>query len=255
MAIPPRLPTVVQVLEIAKSFGMTLTEEDAASFRGLMAGSIASYARLDELVEPKLPVRYPRDPGYRPPAEENPYNAWYWKTHIVGADERNIGRRAGGGERQHLCRRRADDERLARARRLRSRGRCHGRHPHPRRRRRDRRQGGLRRSLLLGRQPYLRDRTDPQPAQPEALDRRLLGRQRGTGGRRRSDDGARRRSRRIDPHAIGVVRGIRPQADLGTGADDRRHADLVFGRSLRADVLEHRERRQAPDRDSGPRSA
>jgi hypothetical protein len=26
MAIPPRLPTVVQVLEIAKSFGMTLTE-------------------------------------------------------------------------------------------------------------------------------------------------------------------------------------------------------------------------------------
>jgi amidase len=85
MAIPPRLPTVAQVLEIAKSFGMTLTEEDAASFRGLMAGSIASYARLDELVEPKLPVRYPRDPGYRPPAEENPYNAWYWKTHIVGA--------------------------------------------------------------------------------------------------------------------------------------------------------------------------
>ena len=59
----------------------------------------------------------------------------------------------------------------------------------------------------------------------------------------------------IDPHAIGVVRGFRPQADLGTGADDRRHADLVFGRSLRADVLEHRERRQAPDRDSGPRSA
>ena len=61
MAIPPRLPTVVQVLEIAKSFGMTLTEEDAASFRGLMAGSIASYARLDELAEPKLPVKYPRD--------------------------------------------------------------------------------------------------------------------------------------------------------------------------------------------------
>src|SRR6476659_11202460 len=85
MAIPPRLPTVVQVLEIAKSFGMTLTEEDAASCRGLMVGSIASYARLDELVEPKLPVKYPRDPGYRPPAEENPYNAWYWKTNITGA--------------------------------------------------------------------------------------------------------------------------------------------------------------------------
>ncbi len=85
MAIPPRLPTVAQVLELAKSFDMTLTEEDAASFRGLMAGSIASYARLDELVEPKLPVKYPRDPGYRPSAEENPFNAWYWKSHIAGA--------------------------------------------------------------------------------------------------------------------------------------------------------------------------
>src|SRR5262249_40969426 len=85
MAIPPRLPTTTQVLEIAKAFGMTLTEEDAVSFRGLMSGSIASYARLDELAEPKLPVKYPRDPGYRPPAEENPYNAWYWKTHITGA--------------------------------------------------------------------------------------------------------------------------------------------------------------------------
>ena len=85
MTIPPRLPTVAQVLGLAKDFGMTLTDEDAASFRGLMAGSIASYARLDELPEPKLPVKYPRGPGYRPPAEENPYNAWYWKAEIAGA--------------------------------------------------------------------------------------------------------------------------------------------------------------------------
>src|SRR5580692_5065000 len=90
MAIPPRLPTVVQVLEIAKSFGMTLTEEDAASFRGLMAGSMASYARLDELVEPKLPVKYPRVPGYRPAPEENPHNAWYWKCEIKGAAEGSL---------------------------------------------------------------------------------------------------------------------------------------------------------------------
>jgi amidase len=85
MSLPPRLPTVSQILELAKTFGMTLTEADAASFRSLMAGSIASYARLDEIAEPKLPVKYPRDPGYRPPAEENPYNAWYWKTNITGA--------------------------------------------------------------------------------------------------------------------------------------------------------------------------
>ena len=208
MAIPPRLPTVVQVLEIAKSFGMTLTEEDAASFRGLMAGSIASYARLDELVEPKLPVKYPRDPGYRPPAEENPYNAWYWKTNIVGAKSGML-----AGERvavkDNICVAGVPMMNGSRVlegyvpevdatvvtRMLDAGGD-------------DRRQGGLRGSVLFGRQPHLRDRTDPQPAQPEALDRRLLRRQRGAGGRRRSDDGARRRPRRFDPHAIGVVRRL-----------------------------------------------
>src|SRR6266851_7839041 len=81
----PRLPTEQQLQEIADSYGMTLTNEDAASFRGLMAGAMASYARLDELAEPTLPVRYPRLPGYRPPPEENPLNAWYWKTDIKGA--------------------------------------------------------------------------------------------------------------------------------------------------------------------------
>src|SRR5690349_16856250 len=85
MSIAPRLPTVREVLELARRFGMRLTEDDAASFRGLMEGAIASYARLDELAEPKLPVKYPRLPGYRPSAEENPFNAWYWKTDIAGA--------------------------------------------------------------------------------------------------------------------------------------------------------------------------
>ena len=92
MSIAPRLPTVGQVLELAQGFGMTLTEADAASFRGLMEGAIASYARLDELAEPKLPVKYPRSPGYRPTAEENPFNAWYWKTRIEGATGGVLGR-------------------------------------------------------------------------------------------------------------------------------------------------------------------
>jgi amidase len=82
-----RLPDVDQIQEIAGSFGMKLTAEDAASFRGLMAGSIASYNRLDEIPEPTLPVKYPRTPGYRPDAKENPFNAWYWKSEIRGADK------------------------------------------------------------------------------------------------------------------------------------------------------------------------
>jgi amidase len=50
-----------------------------------MTGSVASYSRLDELTEPTLPVKYPRSPGFRPQPEENPLNAWYWRTEITGA--------------------------------------------------------------------------------------------------------------------------------------------------------------------------
>lgn len=35
------------------------------------------YDRIDRLVEPRLPVKYPRLLGHRPTAEEDPLNAWY----------------------------------------------------------------------------------------------------------------------------------------------------------------------------------
>ena len=52
-----------------------------------LAGTLTSYARVDEMVEPKPAVRYPRHPGYRPGPVENPFNAWYWKTDIKGAED------------------------------------------------------------------------------------------------------------------------------------------------------------------------
>lgn len=47
------------------------------ALRSSMKAAIGSYQRVAELpdVSP-LTVRYPRVPGYRPPLEENPYNAW-----------------------------------------------------------------------------------------------------------------------------------------------------------------------------------
>ena len=83
--MPVRLPSIEQLDAISRSFGLALSGDDLASFRDLMRGPLASYARLDQLVEPKLAVKYPRGPGYRPAAAENPYNAWYWKTDIPGA--------------------------------------------------------------------------------------------------------------------------------------------------------------------------
>jgi amidase len=87
MTISVKTPTTDQILEIAAGFGMHLERSAAEGLRGIMAATLGSYARLDELVEPALPVRYPRTSGYRPGPEENPLNAWYWRCEIEGAAE------------------------------------------------------------------------------------------------------------------------------------------------------------------------
>lgn len=79
-----RTPTIEEVLDIADAFGMSISVEEAESYQGMMASTIESYHRIDDLVEPKLPVKYPRTPGQRPTPEENPYNAWYWKSKVKG---------------------------------------------------------------------------------------------------------------------------------------------------------------------------
>jgi len=80
-----RKPPLDELGRIAKSYGLDASAEDLASFRNLMDGVLASYRRLDQFAEPTLPVKYPRDAGYRPPASENRLNAWYWKCSIRGA--------------------------------------------------------------------------------------------------------------------------------------------------------------------------
>jgi len=82
-----RCPTTDQLRRIAVDYGLHLSDADLESFRRLVAGSLASYRRVDQLVEPTLPVKYPREPGYRPEPRDNPYNAWYWKCSIKGAPE------------------------------------------------------------------------------------------------------------------------------------------------------------------------
>jgi amidase len=83
--MPVRKPSIDDLRKAAETFHLDLTAEDLASFRGLMDGVVASYCRLDQLAEPKLPVKYPRSPGYRPEPAENRHNAWYWKCSIKGA--------------------------------------------------------------------------------------------------------------------------------------------------------------------------
>eukprot|EP00057_Strongylocentrotus_purpuratus_P020088 XP_011674562.1 PREDICTED: uncharacterized protein LOC105443268 [Strongylocentrotus purpuratus] len=62
--------------------GSTMLKE----YQSVINDSLKMVNQLDDLVEPSLPVKYPRTPGYRPTREENPHNAWYYKCRITGAD-------------------------------------------------------------------------------------------------------------------------------------------------------------------------
>ncbi|MBT6984971.1 MAG: amidase, partial [Rhodospirillaceae bacterium] len=78
-------PTNQQLREIAAGFGANITDEDATFF-GEVLGPLfdltdAALTGPDALPE----VKYPRSPGVRPPAEDNPLNAWYYKTEVKGA--------------------------------------------------------------------------------------------------------------------------------------------------------------------------
>ena len=82
--MPVTRPTVAQVRALADDLGFTLSDADAQSFLGLMAGTFAAYDAVAAMPDHVPAVRYPRTPGYRPEGAENRYNAWYVKTTVKG---------------------------------------------------------------------------------------------------------------------------------------------------------------------------
>jgi amidase len=88
--MPVSIPTPAQLQEIAAKMGLSLTDNDIASFLPLMQPTIDAYNLVDRLPNPLPQVKYPRTPGFRPPPEENKHNAWYYKTHIEGARQSKL---------------------------------------------------------------------------------------------------------------------------------------------------------------------
>lgn len=80
-------PSAEDLSRIGRALGFTLSPHDAESFKLLLRPSIEALNRIDEMVEPAPPVKYSRDSGWRPRAEDNPLNAWYWRCEIKGAPE------------------------------------------------------------------------------------------------------------------------------------------------------------------------
>lgn len=89
-----RAPTLAELQRIAERHDLGLGDEDLAEYQRLIGDLLPSYEAVERLPEPLPAVRHPRAPGYRPPPEENPLNAWYWRCSVRGAAEGRLsGRR------------------------------------------------------------------------------------------------------------------------------------------------------------------
>ena len=80
-----RRPSAKELQQAGRELGLSFSEADAESFRGLMQGLLDAYDVVDGMVEQLPEVKYPRTPGVRPQPEDNPYGAWAVKTRIQGA--------------------------------------------------------------------------------------------------------------------------------------------------------------------------
>ena len=200
MAVP--YPSPEQVKEAATEVGLSLTDDDVKSYIGLderhgrrvqrrrphaglsARGEVSAHARLLPVARGEQAQRLVRedlDQGRAIRAAQ-------------GQESRGQGQRDGG--------RRADDEWLLDPGRLRAGDRRDGRRAHSRCGRRNRGQDALRVVLHLGRHPHRSEGPGAQPLQDGLLRGRLVVGQRRGRGAGRSRHGARRRSGRLDPHAV-----------------------------------------------------
>jgi amidase len=78
-------PTLDQLQEIVASLHMNMSAAEVAEYLEVLEGTFAAYDRVNQLPDYLPSVRYPRTPGYRPGAAENPMNAWAVKSEVRGA--------------------------------------------------------------------------------------------------------------------------------------------------------------------------
>ena len=78
-------PTLEQMSEIVASLHMSMSDHEVGDYLEVLEGTMQAYDRVDALPDYLPEVRYPRTPGSRPSAAENPLGAWYVKSEVKGA--------------------------------------------------------------------------------------------------------------------------------------------------------------------------
>lgn len=78
-------PTVEQLHQIVDSLHMSMSSREVADYLEILDGTLQAYDRLTQLPDALPPVRYPRTPGVKPSAADNPLNAWAVKAEVRGA--------------------------------------------------------------------------------------------------------------------------------------------------------------------------
>ena len=78
-------PTVEQMRDIVAGLHMSMGDREIIDYLTIMEDTFKAYDAVDAMPDNLPKVKYPRTPGYRPPAAENPMNAWYVKSEVRGA--------------------------------------------------------------------------------------------------------------------------------------------------------------------------
>ena len=83
--MPLRRPTAAQIQALGNTLGMSLTAGESEAFVRMLEGTFDAYDQVDAMPDHLPEVTYPRAPGRRPEAADNPHNAWAIRTSIKGA--------------------------------------------------------------------------------------------------------------------------------------------------------------------------
>jgi amidase len=78
-------PTLEQLQVLVEKLHMSMSTREIGEYLDVLEGTMRAYDRVAALPDYLPEVRYPRTPGTRPPASDNPLGAWAVKSEVKGA--------------------------------------------------------------------------------------------------------------------------------------------------------------------------